>query len=252
MHFSQSLLYPDVTIIDTKVSKTVAGVQTALGVATILTRAIESLTSNLSSPTTDAYAKQAIRLLVSHALRVVNSPHDAEARLHLAVASQLTGMAISHTGASLAHAVSVAVAQTTPISYAQCMFIVLPHALHFNLIGTESVLIEIGSYISGEDYDPHGKDEQEALTSITTICNFLYALTSSLPQAIPRRLHDVAQAVHPDQLGQIAKIVYGSLETLTSKQVPTLQDIVRVLEAAYWGYPLDRDHRLLKNYSKGS
>jgi len=246
MYFSQRLLYPDVTILDTKVSRTVGGTQTVLSVATIVTRAVESLTSNLASPLTDAYARQSIRLVVQHALRVVNSPHDAEARLHLAIASQLTGMATSHTGAALAHAISVAVAQTTPISYAQCMFIVLPHALHFNLTGNESALIEIKACITGEHSLSNEKDEAEALAAITTICDFLYSLTSSLPQAIPLRLYDASKALHPNQLGQIAYIVYGSLDTLTSKQRPTLQDIGRVLEAAYWGYPLDRNHGLQK------
>lgn len=250
LRFEQVLLYPDITIIDPKAFKVTSGVQTALGVAAVLARAVESLTSILSCPAVETYALQAIRLLKTHVFRIVHTPHDLVARTQLAIASQLAGIAISQTGASLAHAISITIAQTTPITYAQSMFIVLPYTLHYNLRANESVLSNIGACLREEETDHHTESEPDALATIQEISDFLNSLTDSLPQAIPLRLYE-SQALLPVQLAQIAETACGSLDILTSKQAPTFQDMLRILEAAYWGYPLDREHQDYTIYQRG-
>jgi len=243
-------LFAEIALLDPKMSKSVSGTQTAYGVAAILGRAIESMTSILSVPTTEAFAMQALKLVVANSFRVVHTPHDLEARLHIAIASQLAGSAISHTGGSIAHTLSIVLSQTTDISYGLGMRILLPHALRYNLAGTEPMLARLNSLMVFSNNlfaDDPVELEEDALLFIHWVSEFFTGLTSSVSPAIPSRFYDVMdqkgqeRVLLPQQMEAVATIAYDSLDLLTSRQQPTIQDLIRVLEAAYWGYPLDHN-----------
>lgn len=243
-------LFAEIALMDPKMSKSVSGTQTAYGVAAILGRAIESMTSILSVPSTEAFAMQALKLVVANAFRVVHTPHDLEARLHIAIASHLAGIAISHTGGSIAHTLSIVLSQTTDISYGLGMRILLPHTLRYNLAGTEPTLARLNSLMVFSNNlfaDDPVELEEDALLFIHWVSEFFDGLTSSVSPAIPSRFYDVLdpkgheRILLPQQIEAVATIAYNSLDLLTSKQQPTIQDLIRILEAAYWGYPLDHN-----------
>lgn len=250
LRFEHQQLFPDVTILDPKMTKTVSPLQTAMGVAAILGRAMESITSTLSVQSSETYALHAIRLLQKHAFRVVHTPHDLEAREGIAVASQMAGFAASTTKAGMAHASAIAIEKLVGIPYGLCMMILLPHVLRYNLRGNESVLAKVGMEVGalGENRtEDQANVEKAALTTLDWIIRFLDSLTKSLSAPTAVRFHDlmssdgVHRLIKPEQLELFAQSVHNSVDLLTSRHVANIQDIIRVLEAAYWGYPLDQE-----------
>jgi hypothetical protein len=59
------------------------------------------------------------------------------------------------------------------------------------------------------------------------------------------RFHDILDAkgqtrlLPVDRLEAIARATEGSYDMLTSRSRPPVRDLVRILEASYWGYQLD-------------
>ena len=246
---SHKTLFAHAVFLDPKLSKSVSALQTAMGVSAILGRAVESITSARSVPTSELHALQAIRLLKTHSFRVVHTPHDLEARLGISIASHLAGVAGSITGESLAHAVSLTMAKATHISYGQCMMILLPHALRYNLEGSETALARIATAVGisdGHDGMKAEDLERNAISCIDWIQQFLMQMTSSVTPIPDHRFYDIVnteskqRALLPEQLEQIAQLIHISRDLLTSRNLPDVQDIISILEAAYWGYPIDQ------------
>ncbi len=250
LYVTHRALFPHAVILDPKLSKAVSALQTAMGVSAILGRAVESITSARSVPTSEFYALQAIRLLKEHTSRVVHTPHDLEARLGISIASHLVGVAASMTGESLAHAASVTLEKITRIPYGQCMMVLLPHALRYNIEGTETALVRIATKVgvsNGHERMKAEEIERDAIACIDWIQQFFMQMTSSLTPVPDHRFYDIIskesqeRAVLPEQLEHFAQLIHNSRDLLTSRNLPDVQDIISVLEAAYWGYPIDQD-----------
>lgn len=243
-------LFPDVTIIDPKLSRSASGCQTVFGAAAALGHAMEAMTSLGAQPISDQLALKAISLIVSHATRLVRTPFDIDARLNVALASHLAGTAASQTGNSLAHALSIAMSHVSHIPYGHCMMILLPHALTYNLHKTIAILARINRFLheESEGMDRNDNDATSAETCLHELSTLLIGFCNgSSSTAVPSRFFDVGRqdgkepALCPDQLETVAKIAMGSLDLVNSREELDMQDTIRVLEAAYWGYPLDRD-----------
>lgn len=250
LRFEHLHLFPDVTILDPRMTKSVSPTQTVMGLAAILGRAMESLISTLSVPNTATYALRAIQLLQMHAFRVVHTPHDLEARQGIAIASQLAGFAASSTRGSLAHVSAIAIEKLVGIPYGQCMMILLPHTLRYHVQGNEQILAHIGRQLRiVTNSVPLKEDEceQDAKIVLEWISQFFDSLTKSLSSPIATRFYDLVSTdgktriVKPHQLEDFAIAIFNSVDMLTSHRITNTQDIIRVLEAAYWGYPLDQN-----------
>lgn len=256
LRFENYALLPDVTIIDPKMTKSVSPSQTAIGVAAILGRAMESMISVLAVPTSKRFALHAIRLLQEHSFRVVHTPHDLEARHGIAIASHLAGFATAATKGSLAHASAIAIEKLAGVPYGQCMRILLPHVLRFNFIGSEQALAHIGTTIGigkpPSDDNPEQIGEAASAT-LEWVDRFFANLTKSLSVPVASRFYDLLspdgkqRLIQPEHLEQFAQTIHGSVDILTSRHPTDVQDIIRILEAAYWGYLIDQDERRYKH-----
>lgn len=241
-------LRADVAILDPKMSKAASSQQTAMGVASILGRALESLTSMAAIPDSDSYARQALRLVIAHAYRVVHTPHDLDARGHIAVASHLAGTAASIAGGSIAHALSITISQLTDIPYGLAMRILLPHTVLYEEAETSTMLDALLPVI--DLFSPSGPPSGETVEDqthpmILWVSRFFQGLTAGMNPPLAYRFHDILDAkgqtrlLPVDRLEAIARATEGSYDMLTSRSRPPVRDLVRILEASYWGYQLD-------------
>lgn len=249
LRFEHHFMYPDVTILDSRLMKSVSPLQTAFGVAAILGRAVESITSPFVNTVSESFALQAIRLLVEHSFRVVHTPHDLEARMGIAVASLAAGYAFDTTQGGLAHAASIVLERLKGIPYGQCMMILLPLTLVYNMDGSESAFLKITKVVAADDTNFHGEaslSEHLGIMVIEWVKNHFEMLTKSLSHQASERFHDLvgldgkSPPIHPEEFEYLAEAIHNSVDVLTNRNVVGIQDIIRVLEAAYWGYPLDR------------
>jgi alcohol dehydrogenase len=123
-----------------------------------LCHAIESYTSHLAQPVSDAFALHAIELIARH-LRPAVANGNLLDLSGMATASTLAGLAFNNTRTTLVHAMSHPLSGHARVPHGVANAILLPHALEFNLIGNPERHADIAAAL-GEDTD--GLSEMEA------------------------------------------------------------------------------------------
>ena len=101
---------------------------TATSGATALARAVEALYSADRQPLADAYALQALRLLVEPLPRAIADGADLEARSSTLVGSLISGIAAQNAMVSVVHAVGHAVGGRYALQHGIAHAILLPRA----------------------------------------------------------------------------------------------------------------------------
>lgn len=107
-----------------------------------LTHAIEALCAPSYHPPCDAFAREAIRLIVAHLETAVRVPADVEARSQMMMASSLAAMAF-HKGLGLVHAMAHPLGAVTGVHHGLANAVLLPHVLACN--GVAHDLPDVGA-----------------------------------------------------------------------------------------------------------
>ncbi len=116
------------------------------------------------------------------------------------------------------------------------MSILLPYGLEYNGHKITGELEELARLITG------GTSAEDAIAYLRTLNGQLSATTEG---AHKTRLHDItdqsgAASVRPEHLPLVARRVLGDPLQFYNPEQFEYQDVLNLLEAAYWGYPLDR------------
>ncbi|GMQ59716.1 iron-containing alcohol dehydrogenase [Vallitalea sediminicola] len=96
-------IYPITAIIDPVLTKNLPPFITACTGLDVLGHALEAYTSTIENPMTDLFALEAIKIVFNSLVDAVNSG-EIEARVNMSYASMLAGIAMSHCGATIPHA----------------------------------------------------------------------------------------------------------------------------------------------------
>ncbi|HDI02237.1 MAG TPA: iron-containing alcohol dehydrogenase [Ignisphaera sp.] len=111
---ASDLIYPSISIDDPRYLRTLPKNQTIYTALDALYHAIESATSNASSPYTQLLAEQVTELVVKWLPIAIKNPDNLEARYWLLYASMLAGIAIDHGRTHLIHALEHALSGIRP------------------------------------------------------------------------------------------------------------------------------------------
>ena len=250
MMFSFPSLVPDATIIDPQMFRSLTPTLTALGAVSALSLAIESITNLCPNPLCVNLASRAVSIIFKTALQAVLTPFDQELRLQLALASHMAGMASSQTRGSVTLALSTSVGACCSIPYGNSTFILLPYALEYNLHATAASLAklyrETSSDLALELPVPAIPDPAAADLLLEKVRTLMLELRQAAGSSIPLRFFDIQdgkgnRVMESQQFETIAMMASGDASILFSKEELDVQDLIRIIEAAYWGYPLDRD-----------
>lgn len=99
-------VYPDFALLDASLTLALPAEETLYSGLDALSHALESLWNHHRTPISEAYACQAIALLVRHFIQALSCPASLSARQGMQTASLLAGLAISTTRTAIAHAIS--------------------------------------------------------------------------------------------------------------------------------------------------
>ncbi len=99
-------LVPDVSLVDPETLVTMPPDLTAHTAFDALTHGIEAYVSNASSPVTDLFALEAIRLITTYLLPSMADPSNVGLRKHLMLASLNAGLAFSNASLGIVHAMA--------------------------------------------------------------------------------------------------------------------------------------------------
>jgi len=123
---------PDVALIDPETLTSMDSFLTACTGIDALSHAFEAFVSNASSPVTDLYAIEAIRLIHSNLLDSCNHPDDLQLRGKIMLSSLYAGLAFSNASLGCVHSLAHSLGGYLDLPHGECNAILLPHIVDFN------------------------------------------------------------------------------------------------------------------------
>ncbi|HBI55649.1 MAG TPA: alcohol dehydrogenase, partial [Firmicutes bacterium] len=133
MEFLSYNLLPDVAVLDPRMTTTLPPRLTASTGIDALSHAVEGYTCLQKNPLSDAYAFAAINLIREYLDLAVEKGTDAKARLAMANASMLAGVAFSNSMVGLVHAIGHACGGVSQVPHGDAMGILLPWCMEYNM-----------------------------------------------------------------------------------------------------------------------
>lgn len=125
-------LISDIALIDPITLTSMDKMLTACTGMDALSHAFEAFVSNASSPNTDLYALEAIRLIEAELLNTVNEPNNLWARGKVMLASLYAGLAFSNASLGCTHSLAHSLGGYLDLPHGECNAILLPHVVDFN------------------------------------------------------------------------------------------------------------------------
>jgi len=145
------LLYPDVALLDSRLTLGLPPAVTAMTGVDAMVHAIEAFTTRLKkNPLSDALAIKALQLLYANLLPAVNDGKDATVRENMLVGSLFAGMAFANAPVAAVHALAYPLGGHYHLPHGLTNSLVLGPVLEFNLPATEVLYAELGRAILPE------------------------------------------------------------------------------------------------------
>jgi len=128
---------PDLVLLDPALTVGLPPHLTAATGIDALVHAVEAATNANANALNDLYCHEAIRLVVRHLPRAVETPGDLVARAGLQWAACLAGIAIDNCGTAIAHNIGHALASLRPIHHGRAVGLAMRATLPWNIQGDD-------------------------------------------------------------------------------------------------------------------
>ncbi|PIE70936.1 MAG: alcohol dehydrogenase [Deltaproteobacteria bacterium] len=245
MLFTSFFLLPDAAILDTRMTLSLPPALTAMTGMDALSHAMEAYTCLSKNPLSDSHAQAAIALIKAHLVSVVKNPDDRDGRLALATAATLAGIAFSNSMVGIVHTIGHSVGGVCHVPHGQCMAILLPYGLEYNLHKNGDATAELLLPLEGDAVYTATPADQRALAVIESIRRLNADLHDATGGRHARCLREITgpdgqQLVTRDHLPEIATIALGDGSIFYNPEEMGVDDAMTLLEAAWEGVPLDR------------
>jgi alcohol dehydrogenase len=215
MQFTSALMLPKLAVLDPRMTMSMPPKITAATAMDALTHAVEAFIGPQKNPVSDAFAVAAIELIRKNVVTAVKSGSDADARLAMANAALLAGLAFSNSMVGVVHAAAHALGGVCHVPHGVANSIMLPHGLELYIKKSgeakkvlhlkqsiESVLLPL---VGPEEYVKVPAKERaqgtvNAIRDMTANLNKISGIPVKLRQAgvIENSLPEVAQATIND------------------------------------------------------
>ena len=229
MEFISYFLVPDVAVLDSRMTLTLPKKITASTGMDALCHAIESYTCLQNNPMSDAYAISAIEIIRDNIEIAVKEPNNQDARLEMANASLMAGVAFSNSMVGLIHAIGHALGGVSRVPHGDVMSILMPHCMRFNKDKLEKQYAKLLLYIAGEEVLINTPKEKRADKTIETIENLLNRLNKL--SGLPTKLSDTG--VKKENFDKIARKALNDGAMIVNPKQVTYDDVIEILNKAY-------------------
>ena len=231
--FQSSHLMPAVAVIDPRMTLTVPPVMTAATAMDALTHSVEAFTCMAKNPLSDAYASAAIRKIVTALPLVLAEPGHADARLDLAEAATMAGIAFSNSMVGLVHAIGHSLGAVCHLHHGTCMSLLLPYVLDYNFDAIQDDLGALLPFLAGDDIARATPPEARAKAAIAAIRHLRDDIFEATE--LPRSLSESGK-VDKSQFAQIADLSVDDGALMFNPVEADRSDILNILEKA-WSVP---------------
>lgn len=229
MEFISYELLPDVAVLDTRMVETMPPKITASTGMDALCHAIEAFTGLQRNPLSDAYALSAIRLIGEYIEKAVSVPADKEARLAMANASLMAGVAFSNSMVGLVHAIGHAAGGVSHIPHGDAMAILLPYVMEFNMKICGEKYAEILLHLAGADVYAGAPKEDRGRLCVEKVRQLLEKLNKLC--GLPTRLKDTR--VTEMDIIPIAEKAINDGAIVVNPVGATKEDVIAILKKAF-------------------
>lgn len=228
--FASNYLMPHAAIIDPRMTQTLPAHLTAMTAMDAMTHAIEAYTCLAANPMSDAYATAAIKKISENLFQALENPKDLQARLELAQASTMAGVAFSNSMVGLIHSLGHALGAVAHLPHGLCMNLFLPYVLNYNKDVNGDKIADLLLPLAGAELYAQTPAEQradKAIDMIMTIRDQLHALTK-----LPRSLSETGK-VSRAQLIEVAEKALDDGSIIYNPKETSLKDLQSILEKAW-------------------
>lgn len=219
-----TILYPDVSIVDPELMLSVPEHVTASTGFDVFAHAFESYINPGGSPYTDMMALESIRLVAEHLPKAVKSGNNINARSGMAWADTLAGLCIANAGVTLPHGIGMAIGGLYPhVMHGEALAAVYPSILHYSYKATPKKFAEIGRIFDSslEKVD----DQAAAEKSCEALESFIHKIGMKLT------LEDLK--VPEKELDKLAETSMVLPDYQNHPRVATLAEIKELLEKSF-------------------
>lgn len=229
MEFVSYHLLPDLAVLDPRMTVSLPARMTASTGMDALVHAIEGYTCNQKNPLSDAYAWAAIELIRDHLPAAVANGRDETARMAMANASLMAGIAFSNSMVGLVHAIGHACGGVSKVAHGDAMTILLPYCMEYNLDVVGDLYGRLLLALAGPELYTATPAAERGARAIT----LLREMIASLNQAcgLPTRLRDVG--VKEEELEAIARAAINDGALLLNPKEVGLEEVRLILQKAY-------------------
>ena len=231
--FQSSHLMPAVAVIDPRMTLTVPPVITAATAMDALTHAVEAFTCIAKNPLSDAYASAAIRKIVTALPLVLAEPGHTDARLELAEAATMAGIAFSNSMVGLVHAIGHSLGAVCHLHHGTCMSLLLPYVLEYNFDAIQDDLGALLPFLAGDDIARATPPEERAKAAIAAIRDLRDDIFDAT--RLPRSLSESGK-VEKSQFAKIADLSVDDGALMFNPVEADRSDVLNILERA-WSLP---------------
>ena len=228
MEFTSNYLVPDLAVLDPRMTMTMPPRITAATGMDVLSHAVEAYTCLQKNPASDAYAFSAIKLIREHLTAAVIKGKDKKARLGMANAALMAGIAFSNSMVGAVHALGHAAGAAAGIHHGTAMSIFLPHCLEYNMDKISEAASELLLPLAGPEVyaaTPERSRAEKFVEEIRQLKEELHILCG-----LARTLSEAA--VQEDLLDGIAKGALDDGAMLLNPVDMTHADAMAVLKKA--------------------
>lgn len=228
--FTSYFLMPNAAVLDPRMTLTLPPHITAMTAMDAMTHAVEAFTCLAANPISDAYASAAIRKISENLIKVMDNPADADARLELAQASTMAGIAFSNAMVGLVHSLGHSLGAVCHLPHGLCMNLFLPYVLEFNQDVNGDRIGELLLPLAGADVYAVTPREARAKKAIATLREMRDELFNRCK--LPRTLQETGK-VREDQLEQVAELTINDGSIIFNPKETDREEALAILKRAW-------------------
>lgn len=228
MAFVSFDLQPHVAVLDPRMTLGLPPRITASTAMDAVVHSVEAASCRQRNPLSDAYAYSAVTLVRENLDTVLSDGRDKRARLAMANAALMAGIAFSNSMVGVVHAIGHACGGVAHVAHGDAMAILLPYCMEFNLDVCADVYAEILLPLAGADVYAATAPADRPAAAVAAVRAML--ATCADRGGLPLRLGEVGVSV--SQIADIARVALGDGSISFNPKDVSLQDAEAILKAA--------------------
>jgi alcohol dehydrogenase len=228
MAFVSFDLQPQVAVLDPRMTVGLPPRITASTAMDALVHAIEAASGRQANPLSSAYAHAAIALIRENLMTALTDGGDTRARLAMANAALMAGVAFSNAMVAVVHALGHACGGVAHVAHGDAMAVLLPHSMAFNVEACAEQYGELLLPLAGAHIYAVTPEAERPAAAIEAVWRLLR--TCEAIGGLPLTLS--ALGVSEDQLPAIARMALDDGSIAFNPRDVSHEDALGILRAA--------------------